>query len=313
MDRGVADEHEYASWCRLLATDGIGLETARRLVGSMGSAAVVCAADLKQWNLVPGMNRASAMKLQRSIARTNLRSETRWLQGHGGSHVPFGCIDYPHLLIPCPDPPGMLRCRGQLPELDCPCVAVVGTRRATSYGLRQAARLTRGLVEQGCCVISGGARGIDAEVHRTALRLGGRTVVVLGSGLARPYPPEHEGLFERVVDHGGAIVSEVHVHQPPRPGLFPRRNRVISGISHAVVMVEAPHRSGAMITARLAVEEHGRDAMSVPGPADSATSAGCHRAIREGWAHLVTSAEDVVECMRSDYSASRAMGLNSDA
>lgn len=313
MDQLVIEESERLAWCRLLATDGIGLDTARRLVRAMGSPSAVLSADLQQWRMVEGMAESMAVRLRKTLARTNLKAECRWLGRNGGRHVSFGCVDYPPLLIPCPDPPGMLRCRGLLPSIDMPCVAIVGTRRATTYGLRQAARLTCGLVEQGCCVVSGGARGIDAEVHRTALRLGGKTVVVLGSGLARPYPPEHEGLFERVVDHGGAIISEVHIHQPPRPGLFPRRNRVISGISHAVVMVEAPHRSGAMITARLAVEEHGRDAMAVPGPADASTSAGCHRAIREGWAHLVTSAEDVISCLQSDYTASVALTVNSDA
>mgnify|MGYP001960914936 CR=1 FL=1 len=300
----VADE---SAWKRLLSCRGIGLSMAKRLVGSFGSAAAAVSADAGRLERIAGVSERTAKALHREIARSRLDEEEGWLVRNGGRHIVFGFSGYPSLLCPTPDPPPMLRCRGSLPPEGAPCVAIVGTRSATAYGLRQAARITAGLIERGFSVVSGGARGIDAEVHRTAIRFGGRTIVVLGSGLACPYPSEHAGMFEQVIAHGGAILSEVSVHQSPRPGLFPRRNRIISGISHAVVMVEAPCRSGAMVTARLAVEEHGRDAMAVPGAADSHMSAGCHMAIRNGWAQLVTSSEDVVEALRGDYTASRSM------
>lgn len=299
-------EEEFA-WKRLLSCRGIGLSMAKQLVSSFGSARSAASADRQGLQCIGGLNRGAAGTLHRELACCRSDAEERWFKKNGGRHIVFGFSGYPSLLSPTPDPPAMLRCRGSLPPEDAACVALVGTRSATSYGLRQAARITAGLIECGFWVVSGGARGIDAEVHRTAIRFGGRTVVVLGSGLAHPYPREHVGLFEQVVDRGGAVLSEVSIHQAPRPGLFPRRNRIISGISHAVVMIEAPCRSGAMITARLAVEEHGRDAMAVPGAADSHMSSGCHMAIRNGWAQLVTSAEDVVQVLQGDYTAARSM------
>lgn len=276
-------------------------------MAGIGSAQGVVRAGAAALQDAIGMNPAMARRLHRSIQRARPAREQRWLERHGGRLVPFGDPSYPALLVNCCDAPSMLRCRGSMPEHAAPAVSIVGSRRASAYGLRMAARLTTGLVEQGCWVVSGGARGIDAEVHRTALRLGGRTVAILGSGVACPYPPEHAGLFERIVEHGGAVLSEFSIHQEPRPGLFPRRNRVISGMTHAVVVVEAARRSGALITARVAVEEHGRDAMVVPGPADASSSAGCHQAVRDGWAHLVCSADDVLDVLRNDYSAAAAL------
>lgn len=308
MDRLEREsQREDQAWLRILSADGIGLHTAQGLVRGFGSASMAIASSRTDLARVMRIGSAAADQMYKSLRRSDPRSESRWLGRHGGGMVVFGDKSYPALLVPCPDAPAVLRIRGELPPLGTPCVAVVGSRRATSYGLRMAAMITSGLVDRGCCVISGGARGIDAEVHRTALRLGGRTVCVLGSGLAEPYPPEHSGLFDRIVSNRGAVVSQFRNRQQPRPGLFPRRNRVISGMSHAVVVVEARRRSGALITARLAVDEHGRDAMVVPGPADASSSAGCHAAVQEGWAHLVTDASDVLRVLEEDYSASAAI------
>ena len=146
------------------------------------------------------------------------------------------------------------------------------------------------------------------------VRCGGKTVVVLGSGLACRYPPEHESLFDAVLEHGGALVSELPVHQSPRPRYFPMRNRIISGLSLGVVVIEAPIRSGAMITARLAVESHGRDAMMVPGPCGDLSYSGCHLAIQQGWAHLVTESNDVLAVLLQDSVAARMlMGHEGDS
>lgn len=272
-------------------------------MAELGSALKVVNAPASSLGRVRGIGPRRSRALHRAIRRVDLRSEERWLERHEGRFVSFDHGDYPRLLAQCPDPPGALRLRGVLPPEGTPCIALVGTRRATAYGLRMAGRVSQGLLEAGCWLVSGGARGIDAEVHRTALRCGGRTLVILGNGLADPYPPEHAGLYDSVVDEGGGVLSETSIRQPPRPGLFPRRNRIISGLSLAVVVIEAPMRSGAMITARLAVEEHGRDAMAMPGHADALASAGCHHAIRSGWAHLVTSADDVLESLMLDYNA----------
>jgi DNA processing protein len=182
-----------------------------------------------------------------------------------------------------------------------PAVAIVGSRRATAYGSLQAGTLAVSLAERGIPVVSGGARGIDAEAHRGALRAGGRTIAVLATGFAQPYPSEHAELFEAVVEAGGALVTEQPSFVTARPDLFPQRNRVIAALALLTVVVEAANRSGALLTARIAVDDLSRDAACMPGPVTSALSAGCHRAIREGWAHLVTGADDVSEIMAGSH------------
>jgi DNA processing protein len=171
-------------------------------------------------------------------------------------------------------------------------VAIVGTRRATRYGLKHAEQLAADLARAGVTVVSGLARGIDGAAHRGALNAGGRTLAVLAGGLLRIYPPEHRGLADDVAAQG-ALLAESPPRVPPMSGSFPQRNRVISGLSRVVVVIEAAERSGALITARHAAEQ-GRDAMALPGPVDSPQSRGCHLLIQEG-AKLVRHADDVLE------------------
>ena len=291
------------AWKIILAAHGIGLSMARRLVNAVGSPEEVLRISRTSLKTMTGLGWSQVDKISASIAKVNLEREERWLKCRDGGILAFGDEMYPSSLCPVPDPPAMLRYLGDPGVLSTPCIAIVGTRRCTATGLRQAGRFAQGLVEAGCTIISGGARGIDGEAHRATLRFEGRTIAVLGSGLGCPYPYEHESMFESIAADGGAMISEMPVHQEPRPGLFPRRNRIISGLSMAVIVIEAPVRSGAMITARIAVEEHGIDAMVVPGPADSGTSSGCHLAIQQGWAHLVTSPDDVLRLLEEDYTS----------
>ncbi len=199
--------------------------------------------------------------------------------------------EYPASLLAIPDPPPVLYVRGELLERDRLAIAIVGTRRSTTYGRRTAERLGRGLAEKGLTVVSGMARGVDSAAHRGALSGKGRTVAVFGSGLAKLYPPEAKELFDAIAQ-SGAVVSEWPLATPPLPRHFPQRNRVISGLALGTVVVKAPKASGALITARLAAEQ-GRDVFAVPGRVDSPQSRGTHHLLREG-AQLVDSAEDIL-------------------
>lgn len=201
--------------------------------------------------------------------------------------------ELPSHLAGLPDAPDLLFCRGRLPA--SPGVAVVGTRRASAYGLGLARRLGAAVGSVGWVVVSGLARGVDGEAHRGVLEAGGVGVAVLGSGLDVWYPPEHRSLGERLIETGGAVVSEYPPGTPPEGWRFPPRNRIISGLSAAVVVVEAGERGGALITARLALEQ-GREVFVVPGDVDRETSRGCNLLIRDG-AHPVLGAEDLLEAL----------------
>ena len=199
---------------------------------------------------------------------------------------------YPPLLSKIHDPPGILFCRGDFQPVDQLGIAIVGTRHSTNYGDRVAANLARGLSMAGLTIISGMARGIDAAAHKAALECGGRTIAVLGGGVMNIYPPEHKNLADSIAANG-AVLSEALPNQAPRSSCFPRRNRIVTGMSLGVIVVEAGDRSGAAISARLATEQ-GREVFAVPGRIDSRMSRGCHKLIRDG-ATLVETVDDVLE------------------
>jgi len=205
--------------------------------------------------------------------------------------------DWPAALGHVDEPPRALWLRGSPAAVDAPCVAIVGSRRASAYGLDVAGRFGADLAQSGLTVVSGAARGIDAAAHRGALRVGGPTVAVVGSGLGVPYPPEHTGLLDAIVEAGGCVLSELPCDAEPLAHHFPRRNRILAGLCIGVVVVEAGLSSGAMITARLAADGCQREVLAVPGRIDSPGAAGCHRMIREGWATLVTSSIEVVQAL----------------
>ena len=279
---------------RLLIAPGVGPATVRRLLAHFGSAAAAVGATASALAAVDGMARTAALALRRALGETDPAAERSALLAAGVRLVLRGDDDYPVFLATIPSPPEALWLRGDLVAEDRMSLAVVGSRRPTAYGREQAARFAALLAPSGLSIVSGGARGIDAAAHRGALRAGGRTIAVLGSGLARCYPPEHARLFDDIVAGGGALLSEHAMGVPPLPGHFPRRNRIISGLSLGVLIVEAAARSGALITARLAAEDHGREVMALPGRIDSPASAGCNQLIRDGGAGLVTSSLDVV-------------------
>lgn len=205
----------------------------------------------------------------------------------------LGGPEYPQLLAAIPDPPKVLYVRGRLPTVGA--LALVGSRRPSSYGLRAAKRLSADAAGSGIVTVSGMARGIDTEVHRSTMEARGITWAVLGSGLDRIYPPENADLAERIVAQGGALVSEVPLSGPPLAANFPRRNRIISGLAWGTVVVEGGGKSGALITARCSAEQ-GREVLAVPGPVDSPMSEGPLGLIRDG-AVMVRQWNDVLEAL----------------
>ncbi|OGM94162.1 DNA protecting protein DprA [Candidatus Wolfebacteria bacterium RIFOXYD12_FULL_48_21] len=207
--------------------------------------------------------------------------------------VSFDDKNYPALLKEIPDPPTRLFCRGQLPHPDSICIAIIGTRKATAQGKIMAQRIARDLAANGIVIVSGLAIGIDTVAHKGALEASGKTIAVLANGLDNVYPAQNTSLASDLLAHGGAILSEYPTGTPAYPNQFLERNRIVSGLCVATIVVEAPERSGTLATARFALEQ-GREVFVVPGPADHPNYIGSHRLIRDG-ARLVTAASDIYE------------------
>ncbi len=282
------------STMRLILAPGLGPVTLRRLRETFSSDDAIAGASISALMQVKGIARDSAESLRRAIDESSPQAERDLMGERDASLVLHGDEDYPPLLATIPDPPAALWIRGELADSDRLAVAIVGSRRCTPYGREQAARFASLLAQSGLTIVSGGALGIDGEAHRGALRVNGRTIAVLGCGVSRAYPPEHAELFDRIADGGGCALSELPMDSPPVAGNFPRRNRIISGMSLGVLVIEAAKRSGALITARLAAEEHHREVMALPGRVDSPASAGCLGAVKDGWASLVLDHADVL-------------------
>ncbi len=302
---------EAVASLRLLLADGVGHARARALRDAFGSACAALDASAAAVAAAIRVGEADAARMLREARGADVGGELRVLDEKCARIVLEHDDEYPALLRASTDPPAMLFACGDVvgparesqPEI---AVAIVGSRSATTYGVLQAGRIACELAERGITVVSGGARGIDAEAHRGALRAGGRTIAVVATGLAHPYPAAHEPLFAAIVEAGGCVMTEQPAAVTVRADLFPRRNRIIAALGLVTVVVEAAHRSGALLTARIAVEDLSRDVGCVPGPVESALSEGCHRAIREGWARLVTGADDVCEMIAD--ARSLAMG-----
>ena len=216
---------------------------------------------------------------------------------------------YPAALTTIADPPAMLWVRGSIDALSAPSVAIVGARAASPYGLSVAERLAADLAAQGLAIVSGLARGVDSAAHRGAIGVGGITIGVLGSGIDVMYPAEHASLA-RDMERAGAVVSEYVPGTPPLPHLFPLRNRIISGLSRAVVVIEAGEKSGSLITARCALEQ-GRDVLAVPGNVLSGRNRGAHGLLRDG-AKIVESADDILEELGMGVAGAAAAPVGTD-
>ena len=285
----------------LTLTPGFGPTLIGRAVERFGSAAGVLGVGASRLAELERVGQKTAEGLRRGLDETlkgeGIERDRQLRERQAVELVALGEAAYPRLLRMIPDPPRLLWVKGDLREDDALALGVVGSRRCTQYGREQADRLASQCAEAGLCIVSGGAYGIDTAAHRGAMRVHGRTVAVLGSGLAKPYPKDNVDLFKGIVGGHGAVVSELPMDTPPMAEQFPRRNRIISGLALGVLVVEAAKRSGALITARLCVEDHGREAMVVPGRVDSPASEGCHKVLQEGWAKLVTNAADVLDAL----------------
>ncbi|MEE9404618.1 MAG: DNA-processing protein DprA [Algisphaera sp.] len=284
----------------LLLTPGLGPTLVGRCRAMFGSAAATLDAGGTQLAKVKGISANKSSQVFRAIqtvaASGAVDRELDAVARAGAAVVGMHEAAYPTLLRHIPDPPPLLWIHGELRASDALSLGIVGSRKCSAYGREQADRFAAQAAAAGLCVVSGGAYGIDIAAHRAVLRLGGRTVAVIGSGLSKPYPEAHLDVFSEIARGGhGAVISELPLATGPRPENFPRRNRIISGLSLGILVVEAAKRSGALITARLAVEEHGRECMALPGRVDTPGAAGCHHLIREGHATLVTSVADVLD------------------
>lgn len=284
-------------WLQLSLTAGIGPVLVGRIIDRCGTAEAACAASVAEFRTIDGIGTAKASAIAESL-RAAAGEADREIDRAAAAGATILCPEdeaFPPLLREIPDPPAVLYVRGALEPRDLHAVAIVGSRKCSIYGREQAERFGALLAGAGVTVVSGGARGIDSAAHRGAMQpLNGRTLAVLGCGVDVVYPPENEALFRQIADGRGAVISEYPMATPPLADNFPRRNRVISGLSRGVLVIEADVRSGALITARQAIDDHGRSVFALPGRVDSPMSAGPHRLIRDG-ATLVTCLEEVLE------------------
>ncbi len=283
--------NQIAYWVGLSLVPGIGPAKFRRLVDSLGSPEAA-------WKARPahlaeaGLDRRTIESLAATRNKVALEQEMQKLERLQVRPLIVEDTDYPERLRTISDPPPILYVRGELASADFLSVAIVGTRRATAYGRQAAERFARGLAENGVTVTSGLARGIDTFAHRAAIDAGGRTLAVLGSGLDIIYPSENRRLADEIAE-SGAILSEFPLGTKPDAVNFPRRNRIISGLSAATVVVEAGETSGALITAEFALEQ-GREVFAVPGNIFSPASRGPNRLIADG-ARPACELRDILE------------------
>ncbi|HKQ73001.1 MAG TPA: DNA-processing protein DprA [Blastocatellia bacterium] len=288
---------DLADWIALNMIRGIGPRTANQLIDRFGTPAQVFAASRFSLEKA-GIKPETIQELHDSEILEKANAEIERLERLGAIVITLEDGDYPPLLREIYDPPIALYVRGDLKRACArPCLAVVGSRRCSTYGVNAAQSLARDLAQNGLTIVSGLARGIDAAAHRGALEAGGLTIAVVGTGLEMTYPKEHKKLEDEIAA-SGAVISEFPLGTPPLPQNFPYRNRVLSGLCFGVLIVEAAEHSGSLITARMA-NEQGREVFAVPGNITSQTSFGTNFLIKDG-AKLVQHWRDVVEELPRD-------------
>ena len=291
---GTERESRLLERLRLHLVPGVGPLTHSRLLQKFGSAGQVLRASTALLQDVEGVG----PKLSAAIAAATLDASAEHILERcrtAGYHLlEADGVDYPEYLRTIEDAPQLLFVNGNILPRDHLAVAIVGSRRCTVYGVHQAEKLANALARAGVTIVSGLAQGIDTAAHRGALNAGGRTIAVLATGLDNIYPPDNTELAQAIAK-SGAVVTEAKLDQHASPGIFPQRNRIISGLSLGVLVVEAARNSGALHTVRHAMEQ-GREVMALPGRVDSLASEGCHDLIRDG-ATLIRNADDVLRTL----------------
>jgi DNA processing protein len=287
-------------WIALNMTPGIGPRVMSRLLERFGSAENIFlarASELETFRLRP----ETIQSILKREFHEKAEEELQTVRAIGGDVLILDDGCYPELLREIPNPPIVLYVKGNWREcFEMPCIAVIGSRRCSTYGENVCLMLSRQLAEKSICIVSGLARGIDTAAHRGAIEAGGKTIAVLGTGIDDVYPKENSKLLDKILETGGAIVSQFPLKTPPLSDNFPYRNRIISGLSLGVLIVEASERSGSLITARYAIEQ-GRDVFAVPGNITSRNSFGTNYLIKSG-AKLVQQWQDIVAELPSEIS-----------
>ncbi len=289
----TADPHDVETWLRLTLVTGVGAAALRRLLREFGSPGAVLAAT--RASLLRVVEPDVAAHLAAGASAEAVALALRWLKDPCNRVVVLGDADYPQLLLQISDPPPLLYVKGRTDLLNQPALAVVGSRNATAQGVANAEAFARTLSAGGITVISGLALGIDAAAHRGGLAEAASSIAVVGTGLDVVYPARNRDLAHDLAARG-ALISEFALGTPALGSNFPRRNRVISGMSRGCLVIEAALQSGSLITARLA-NEQGREVFAVPGSIHSPLAKGCHALIKQG-AKLVESANDILEELR---------------
>lgn len=291
------EREERAAWLRLMLTDGVGNETARKLLAAFGSPEAVWQQSPGTLKAVTSPRVADALSSPPADWVPALERLEAWLEGADNRHLlTLGDPGYPSELLQTQDPPVLLYVHGRLGALQQPLrLAIVGSRNPTPQGTLNARQFAHALGQAGACVVSGLALGVDGAAHEGALEAGAMTIAVVGTGLDRVYPSRHRDLAHRIAAQG-ALVSEYPLGTPPLSPNFPKRNRIIAGLTQGTLVVEAALQSGSLITARQAAEQ-GREVFAIPGSIHSPQARGCHALIRQG-AKLVESAQDILEELR---------------
>lgn len=284
-----AKDQAIEAWVALSLIDGIGSVTLCQLLRRFGSPNAVFAASHAQLTEIVDNKIASC--IAKGLDENAVAPTLAWLSRPHNHIITLADSTYPKALLETPNPPAILYAKGNLNCLQLPCLAVVGSRNATPQGEKNAEDFSESLSRNGLCIVSGMALGVDGAAHRGALKANGATIAVVGTGLDIVYPAKHRDLAHQIV-HDGLILSEFGLGTPSKPQNFPRRNRIISGLSLGCLVIEANLDSGSLITARLAVEQ-GREVFAIPGSIHSPVAKGCHQLIKQG-AKLVESTEDIL-------------------